>query len=395
MNEKAERQRVLIIDDTPESIRVLMESLRQDYAIMVATNGERGLELALGNPPPDLILLDIRMPGMSGYEVCRRLKDDPAAREIPVIFLSALDRTDDIVKAFRTGGVDYVTKPFHFDEVQARVRTHLRLRSTLKELEAKRVELQTAYDQLDQEFRLVGEVQASLLPSPIPQIDGFESASFYRPALLAGGDYFDIFPIGEGRWGIFIADVIGHGPPAAVMTAMIHVMLHLAPQKGDPDAVLAFLNDLLTVRARQEQFVTAFYGVLHPRDRVLVYACAGHPPPLIRRLAPRSTEWCTGSEGIPLGVSPHGSYGAAAVSFSPGDLFVFYTDGITESERHGEEFYGMERLEGVLQSAGDVTAEEVSRMICESVETFRDGGEQLDDVTVLVLKALAGEGTTS
>ncbi|UFS68602.1 SpoIIE family protein phosphatase [Geomonas sp. RF6] len=391
MDEKAGRQRVLIIDDTPESIRVLMESLRQDYAIMVATSGEKGLELAFGDPAPDLILLDIRMPGMSGYEVCRRLKDHPTLKEIPVIFLSALDRSDDIVKAFKTGGVDYVTKPFHFDEVQARVKTHLRLRSTLKELEAKSAELQSAYDQLDQEFRSVGEVQATLLPSPIPQIDGFESASFYRPARLAGGDYFDIFPIDGGRWGVFIADVIGHGPRAAVMTAMIHVMLHLAPHKGDTDAVLAFLNDLLTVRSRQEQFVTAFYGVLDTRDRVLTFSCAGHPPPAIRRLAARTTEWCSASEGIPLGVSPSGSYPAACVNFLPGDTFLFYTDGITETEHRDAELYGMERLARVIQTAGDISAMDMCRRICASVERFRNGKEQLDDVTLLVLKVLRSE----
>jgi putative two-component system response regulator len=118
---------ILVIDDVPDNLRQLSEMLgRCGYRVMPAQNGSMALRAAAATPP-DLILLDIRMPGMDGYETCARFKDAAALRDIPVIFISALSDTDDKIRAFDAGGVDYITKPFHFEEVQARVRTHLSL----------------------------------------------------------------------------------------------------------------------------------------------------------------------------------------------------------------------------------------------------------------------------
>lgn len=128
-------QKVLIVDDSPEDIRLLMECLCDEYATVVAMDGEDALRRANSEPAPDIVLLDIRMPGMDGYEVCARLKDNPRLREMPVIFLSSLESAEDKVKAFHSGGVDYVTKPFQAAEVRARVRTHLMLRGLRIQLE--------------------------------------------------------------------------------------------------------------------------------------------------------------------------------------------------------------------------------------------------------------------
>lgn len=128
-----EKQSVLVVDDTPENIDVLVGILRDTYAVRVAANGERALRLA-ADRPPDLVLLDIMMPGIDGFEVCRRLKADPALQDVPVVFISALDRVQDKIEAFSSGGVDYVTKPFQPAEVEARVATHLELRRKRREL---------------------------------------------------------------------------------------------------------------------------------------------------------------------------------------------------------------------------------------------------------------------
>ncbi|MBT3376007.1 MAG: hybrid sensor histidine kinase/response regulator [Lentisphaerae bacterium] len=129
-----DRATILIVDDTPENVDVLVGILRDAYRLKVATDGQSALELAAA-APPDLILLDIMMPGLDGFEVCQRLKAHQDLRDVPVIFVSALDGTGDKVRAFREGGVDYVTKPFRPDEVEARVATHLRLRRQHRELE--------------------------------------------------------------------------------------------------------------------------------------------------------------------------------------------------------------------------------------------------------------------
>ncbi len=135
---------ILIVDDTPENLTVLRQMLaEQNYMVRPAINGEIAIK-AVNTSPPDLILLDIRMPGMDGYEVCKQLKSEEKTRRVPVIFISALYELDDKIKAFSLGGVDYITKPFQAEEVLARVKTHLTLRSLQKSLEDKNAQLQKA-----------------------------------------------------------------------------------------------------------------------------------------------------------------------------------------------------------------------------------------------------------
>ncbi len=129
MTIRDEMHTLLIIDDTPDNIRILMETLKDDYKLLAATSGERGLEvLSSGQPLPDLILLDILMPGIDGYEVCKQLKENDATRHIPVIFVTAISEVMDETKGFRLGAVDYITKPFHPPIIKARVQAHINLK---------------------------------------------------------------------------------------------------------------------------------------------------------------------------------------------------------------------------------------------------------------------------
>ena len=143
---------VLAVDDTPENIDVLVGLLAPNYRIKVATSGERALSLAASSDTPDLILLDIMMPGMDGFEVCRRLKEDENLKDVPVIFISALERVEDKIRAFSSGGVDYITKPFQADEVEARVATHLEVRRMQKQPEEHNVRLDELVRQKTQEL---------------------------------------------------------------------------------------------------------------------------------------------------------------------------------------------------------------------------------------------------
>jgi DNA-binding response OmpR family regulator len=151
--EVKKKSKILIVDDTPENIQVLMETLKDQYAIVAAINGEKALKLALSDPRPDLILLDIMMPGMDGFEVCSRLKADPKASDIPVIFLSALDDTANKVKGFVIGAVDYISKPFQPEEVRVRVNTHLTMNRLKQSLAEKNEELQAYSACLEERVR--------------------------------------------------------------------------------------------------------------------------------------------------------------------------------------------------------------------------------------------------
>jgi putative two-component system response regulator len=151
---------ILIVDDTPENLRLLLELLKQQgYKVRAVPNGRLALQAA-ASEPPDLILLDIMMPEMDGYEVCRRLKQDVTLCEIPVLFLSALGETLDKVRAFDVGAVDYVTKPFQFEEVRARVETHLRLRRLQVQLEAHNRQLQ---DRVEDQVREISDSQMATI----------------------------------------------------------------------------------------------------------------------------------------------------------------------------------------------------------------------------------------
>ncbi len=153
MMEGERKPKVLIVDDTPENIQILMGTLKDQYAIVAAINGEKALKMAVTEPRPDLILLDIMMPGMDGFEVCSRLKTDPATRDIPVIFLSALDDTANKVKGFLTGAVDYISKPFQPEEVHVRVNTHLTMNRLKRSLAEKNEELRTYSVHLEERVR--------------------------------------------------------------------------------------------------------------------------------------------------------------------------------------------------------------------------------------------------
>lgn len=204
---------ILIVDDTPANLRLLTQMLVQrSHVVRAVTSGARALDSARSNPP-SLILLDIRMPEMNGYEVCETLKEDPRTLDIPIIFISALNEIEDKVKGFSVGGVDYITKPFQLEEVLARVETHLALRRLQKRL-------QDANKRYEQELTLAGSLQASFFPADPPKVPGWQVSLKLRPARETSGDYYDAYSLPNGNLGILIADVVDKGAAAALYMAL-------------------------------------------------------------------------------------------------------------------------------------------------------------------------------
>src|SRR6516164_3743419 len=197
---------ILIVDDTPTNIGVISGALKESYKTKIATNGEKALALASAEEKPDLILLDIVMPGMDGYEVCSRLKSDPATREIPVIFLTGQTDAEDETRGFSVGAVDYVHKPFSPSVVKARVHTHLALRET-------REQLATRLAAIQHELEMARKIQLSILPREVPHVEGVEVAARYVPMTSVAGDFYDFIPVDDRRFGALVADVSGHGVP--------------------------------------------------------------------------------------------------------------------------------------------------------------------------------------
>ncbi len=256
-----------------------------------------------------------------------------------------------------------------------------------------RNQLAGALGTLDRELQVVGEIQRSLLPERLPEIQGFDAAAYYLTSARAGGDYYDFFPLPDAGWGIFIADVSGHGTPAAVMMAITHAIAHSHPGTHKPPAsLLAYLNDRLTRSYTSSgTFVTAFYAVLDPASRTLTYSTAGHNPPrLIRGGRALSLD---AAGGLPLGIVEGQAYPEARVRLERGDLLLLYTDGITEAmapARAGErvELFGTERLDRVLVGCASGSAAACLERVREAVAAFTADAPATDDRTLIALRGL-------
>jgi sigma-B regulation protein RsbU (phosphoserine phosphatase) len=250
-----------------------------------------------------------------------------------------------------------------------------------------RRELRDAYDVLDREMKIVGDIQRSLLPTDLPTIPGLDLAASYQTSTQAGGDYYDLFRLPNGAWGIFIADVSGHGTPAAVLMAVTHAIAHAYPgPAAPPGAVMAHLNGLLSrhYTCSNGSFVTAFYGVYHPADRTLTYARAGHNPPRFRSKGGRGAVTPLDRVGnAPLGIVPGASYDEATVRLGTGDTILFYTDGITEAMNEAHELFGEERLDRLVASHHSDAAALIERVLAD-VRTFGGARPADDDRTLLV-----------
>lgn len=250
-------------------------------------------------------------------------------------------------------------------------------------------ELKQTLEVVERELKIVADLQRTLLPKRLPKIPTLDLAASYQTSRWAGGDYYDIFALPNGRWGLLIADVSGHGTPAAVMMAVTHSIAHTYP--GDPQrpgAMLDFINHHLASRytADIEAFVTAFYGIYDPACRELTYASAGHNPPRVKRCEDGSVLSLDTVGNLPLGVDVEMRYDETTVGLRPGDQIVFYTDGITEATAPDDKtMFGLNRLDVVLENC-HLDADGLIQAVLSAVEIFTEGGVAADDRTLLVAK---------
>jgi sigma-B regulation protein RsbU (phosphoserine phosphatase) len=372
---------ILIVDDTPVNLSLLSQMLsNQGYRVRAANNGPRALESARALPP-DLILLDIRMPGMDGYQVCQRMKELPQGRDIPILFISALDDVQEKMKAFAVGGLDYITKPFQLEEVVARVETHLSLRRLQRTL-------QEANQRMQRELVLAAQVQASMMRSRLPRLPGWQLAVKLIPAKLTCGDFYDVLYLPDGKVAILIADVVDKGVGAALYMSMSFTLLrtYVIEYPENPEQVFLAVNRRILEDIQTDQFVTVFLGVLDPQAGEMIYSNAGHNPPALLRANQDSGVELLARTGMALGVLEELTWEQRRILLAPGDVLVFYTDGVTDAESEGHDFYGLERLLQVVQGNFDRPAEALRDAVLDELSVFTQAAAQLDDIALMILK---------
>jgi len=370
--------RVLIVDDTTANLDTLVESLKADYKLSVAMNGETALQAA-ARTPPDLVLLDIVMPGLDGYEVCRRLRLMPETADVPIMFLSSLEEVHDKTRGFETGANDYVTKPFNMLELKARARSLLKAKAYNDAVK----------EQIAADLRVAREIQMGMVPhdfTPMEAAYGVRLAAVLEPAREVGGDLYGVCDAAPERLVIFLGDVSGKGLPASMfMVRAISVARLLAREIAEPERILARLNDELASDNPSGMFVTFLCAVFEPGSRRIALANAGHCRPVLLP-ADAPPRWAVQHLGTALGFESGLVFERTDLTLAPGDALILYTDGVSEAFNVREECYGNDQL---LSDAGTLTGQSASAItagLLRTVRAFAGSAPQSDDIAILTLQ---------
>jgi sigma-B regulation protein RsbU (phosphoserine phosphatase) len=367
--------RILIVEDDPAILVGLKDNLEfESHQVLTAADGEAGYR-SVHEHSPDLVILDLMLPKLSGYDLCQRVRGE--GFNAPILMLSARSQEGDRVLGLDLGANDYVSKPFSLSELLARVRALLR-----HEREHHRNE-----DQLACELEMAARVQRELFPKVLPQLPGIDYAGICRPARGVSGDYYDFLVLADGRLGLLLADVSGKGMSAALLGASLHaaVRAHVPSAQERCGEVVAKANGLLYETTTADRYATMFYGVYDATTRILTYANAGHYPPLLVRGGA-----CIRLTALtpPMGLLPVLPALESSVELAAGDWLLIFSDGIPEAENeHGEEFGDEGWLVG-LDGPGGETALEVCEGTVERVCHHIRGRHQQDDITLIAMKVL-------
>jgi sigma-B regulation protein RsbU (phosphoserine phosphatase) len=370
--------RVLLVDDAKVNLDILVEGLKSDHKLSLALNGEMALQVA-ARTSPDLVLLDIVMPGMDGYEVCRRLRQMPETAEVPIMFLSSLEEVQNKTRGFEAGANDYLTKPFEMLEVKARVRSLLKAKAYSDSVK----------EQIASELRVAREIQMGMLPhdfAPVEAAYGVSFGAVLEPAREVGGDLYGVCAAGPERLVVFLGDVSGKGIPASMfMVRAISLARLLAREIAEPERILARLNDELAADNPSGMFVTFLCAVFEPKSGRLVLANAGHCRPVLLP-AGKPPCWAVRNLGTALGFEPGLEFERTELALRNGDTLILYSDGVSEAFNPQDECYGNERLLTESGGLAGQSAPAITASLLQKVRVFAGTAPQSDDIAILALK---------
>ncbi len=370
--------RILIVDDVKANVDILVEALRGEYKLAVALDGASALRQVEKNPP-DLVLLDIVMPDLDGYEVCRRLRADEGTRELPVIFLSSLEDVKNKAQGFEVGGNDYLTKPFEVLEIKARVRSLLKAKAYADAVR----------EAMARDLRIAHEIQMGILPADLAGATrgtGLDAHAAIVPAREVGGDLYEVLRASDDRIVVALGDVSGKGIPAALFMAVtVTILRTLARQFAEPDEILRRLNDELAEQNPRGMFVTLQCLVFDVKQQRVSCASAGHHQMAVLSTG-QAPRLAFHSSGRPAGLLPLNPVRCETLPLTPGDAFILFSDGVSEAMNPAEDFYGEERLLATLGTNAAASAAEIVTNVLTDVRAFTAGAKQSDDITVLAVR---------
>lgn len=365
--------RILVVDDL-QSSRMLIGSVLMTAGyehIAYAADGDEAVTW-LRNHPADMVVLDIAMPRMDGFEACRRIRGE-LGLDIPILMQTGLQEADYRVTAFDAGASDIVSKPINAGELVSRVRLHLDRRRMFDRLQRYR-------RRMEDELRVAQAMQLSLLASDadtaaIARPRGASVETFYQPSNTLGGDLWQVFPVDERRFAIFMVDLSGHGVSAAINAFRVHMLAAgLEAERADPAAWLGGLNRALAGILPVEHFATAFYGIVDPAGGRLDYAAAGWPDPLLLRA---DGGWAPlDGSGLILGCAAEARYETRHADLAPGDRLFVYSDALCENFDIPDASLDADEVAGAARAAlaygGSFAAALLGRLFAGRRESLRD-----------------------
>ncbi len=362
---------ILIVDDSEVNLDFLQRILAAEgYGTLIATNGTDAIELA-ASENPDLILLDVKMPGESGFDICIRLKQSSKTSNIPIIFVSAVDDINSKVKGLSIGGVDYITKPFARAEVLARIGLHLNLKLAYQAF----IETQAL------KLKQLKDAQQAILIQP----DTLPEAQFgvgYIPVNEAGGDFYDVIKISHNIFGYFVADISGHDLGASYMTSALKALINQNARPGHtPEETMKDINSVLTSIMKEGQHLTGCYAYLNRNRSKLTVVSAGHPPVIF--IDEKGSARLLESSGDILGAFQTVVFEPVNMWVAAGSRFFLYTDGLIEASKEAgkNRAQGLERLVEICVSTLNLSIEQAA---AEIINCFLPPGHVHEDDLVIL-----------
>jgi sigma-B regulation protein RsbU (phosphoserine phosphatase) len=400
-----ENATLLLVDDNEANRDMLSRRLtRRGFNVTVAASGHEALE-RIGRERFDLILLDLLMPDMNGMDVLRTIRETQSSTELPVIITSAKHEAADVIAGFEAGANDYLTKPFDFSIVKARVRAQIKLKRAVervrrleRDLAERNRALEATNQRMQADLSAAARIQEAMLPMSVPDRPQAKFAWMFKPCAELAGDALNVFALDEHHVAMYVLDVVGHGVAASLLSIAVSRMLtpernsflvRLIPEPPGyrllpPAEVAEQLNRRFPFDSASEQFFSLLYGVLDLRTREWRFVCAGHPGPIHvpRGGAPRLI---AAHERLPIGIGDR-TYPEHAMQLEPGDRLFIYSDGVSEAMNPEHEPYGTKRMIDSFARSRHSPLEKSIVMLWGDVERWCGDSTRQDDASVVAVE---------
>ena len=372
--------RVMIVDDDIINLQLLLNQLtKEGYSVTSFTGGAKALESIDSGDMYDIILLDVMMPVISGYEVCKIIREKFSPHELPIVMLTAKNTNQDIITGMSLGANDYITKPFDKEVLLTRVKSYISLK--------KAVEEQAKFISVKQELEIAKKIQLAILPHTLPDITGLTIDARYEPMTEIGGDFYDFLLLDNKRIGILIADVTGHGIPAALISSMVKIAYYMSFESlTDPAALLEKMNSSL-IDHIYGRFITAFYAFIDLQEMKMTFSNAAHWPMYLHNKENGELRELT-VKGKLIGLNRDEKYSNVTIDIQNGERLVFFTDGLVEERGANGELFDEKNLEQIIKENPSLSPDKLLDTIFGSLYSWSGNYKQSgleDDATMLII----------